>query len=263
MKFSRTKFLAHLSDPDEKNVLARVLDKVELVCRTHRPVSTHFFDPYALGLVTSLLEQVPEIDFAADGGYEYAERARVAVVPDYLEVAAADFELAFLSVRGNFKMVSLSHRDYLGSLLALGLKREMIGDILVGEQGAQVIVAREIARYIEANLNKVHRVGVTVREIRRDELVLPEVKVKEIATTVASLRLDSIAAAGFGTSRSKLVREITAERISLNWQPTANAATPVQAGDMLSMRGRGRVEVAQVKGPTRSGRIPVVLKRYV
>src|SRR5690606_31151046 len=85
---------------------------------------------------------------------------------------------------------------------------------------------------------------------------------KEIKATVASLRLDAVAAEGFGMSRTKMVREIKAERVKLNWQPVSNPALAVKEGDVLSLRGRGRVVVAQVVGTTRKGRTSVVLQRY-
>jgi len=263
MKLNRDSLLGHLRDQEEKALLARVLDRAETVLKSHRPVITNFYDPYHTGLIISLLERLPGLDFATSGGYPAAERVRTAIFPDYLDESEIDFELALLAVEGNFKMVKVNHRDFLGSILGLGIKREMIGDVIVNGRGCQVVAAREVAPYLMANLTKVHRVGVEVREISPGELELSEVSVKEIKATVASLRLDAVAAAGFGTSRTGIAREILAERLSLNWHPCSNAAAPVKTGDMLSMRGRGRVEVAEIKGNTKSGRISIVLKRFL
>ncbi|ABO49254.1 RNA-binding S4 domain protein [Desulforamulus reducens MI-1] len=255
--------MGYLKNPEEKAVLAKVLDSAETVLRNHRPLLTSFYDPYHTGLIASILERIQDIDFASYGGYDLSERVRTVIFPDYLEGEVFDYEITLLAVEGNFKMVKVNHRDFLGSLLGLGIKREMVGDLIVSDKGCQVMVAREIAPYLMANLTKVHKVRVEVREICPEELKLPELKVKEIKTTVASLRLDTVAAAGFGTSRSRIAREIQAERLNLNWHSCSDVAASVKSGDMLSIRGRGRVEIAEVKGNTKSGRISIVLKRYL
>ena len=90
-----------------------------------------------------------------------------------------------------------------------------------------------------------------------------EERCKEIRATVASLRVDSIAAAGFGSSRSKAASDIAADKLKINWQPVKSASQNVKEGDILSMRGRGRLEVAEVRGTTKKGRTVVVLKRYL
>lgn len=259
----RDALIGHVRDQAERAMLAQVLDQVELVQRHHRTVLTNFQDPYHTGLIISMLERIPDIDFASGGGYPVAERARVAIFPDYLAESDIDFELVLLAVEGNFKMAKVTHRDFLGSILGLGIKREVIGDVLVTEKGCQVVAARDVAPYLMANLIKVHRVGVTVRVVEESEWKMPEETVKEIKSTVASLRLDAVAAVGFGTSRSRIAREITAERLNLNWHPCSNLSASVKPGDILSIRGRGRVEVIEVKENTKSGRIGIVIKRFL
>ena len=244
-------------------MLAKVLDSVERVLKQHCPIITNFYDPYHTGLIISMLECIPELDFATFGGYDAAERVRTAIFPSYLDESEVDFRISLLAVEGNFKLVKVNHRDFLGSILGLGIKRELIGDLIVTEQGCQVAATDEVVAYLRANLTKVHKVKVEVREITAAELTLSDLKVKEISTTVASLRLDAIAAAGFGTSRSRIAREILSEKLSINWQSCSDVAAQLKAGDMLSMRGRGRVEVAEIKGNTKSGRIGIVLKRYL
>lgn len=248
---------------EERDVLARAVDLGEMVVRTHQPQVTDFYDPYHTGLIISTLESVIKLALDADGGYPGAERSRVIIYPDYFNIDDVDTKLAFLNIQGNFRMAKLNHRDFLGSLLGTGLKREKIGDILVMEDCAQVVVAQEVAQYILMNLSRVGRLGVTVKQVERNQLNPPELRVKEIRTTVPSLRVDVIAAAGFGTSRTRMSREILAERINLNWKTCSNLSHPIQEGDILSARGRGRVEVAEVKGNTKSGRLGVVLKRYI
>ena len=86
---------------------------------------------------------------------------------------------------------------------------------------------------------------------------------KVINATVADLRLDAVAAAGYGVSRSRMADEIKSLNVKVNWQEAKKAAQPVKEGDVLSFRGRGRVEVAEIRGTTKKGRISITLKRYI
>ncbi|MPM83120.1 hypothetical protein SDC9_130183 [bioreactor metagenome] len=90
-----------------------------------------------------------------------------------------------------------------------------------------------------------------------------EERVKEIKTTVPSLRLDVVAAAGYGVSRTRMSDEIAADKIKVNWQGAKNSSQPIKAGDIISMRGRGRVEVCEIIGQTKKGRISILLKRFI
>ncbi|MFZ5631583.1 MAG: RNA-binding protein [Bacillota bacterium] len=213
-------------------------------------------------MVVSALKFVPGLACRSDGGYSGAERKRVVICPDYMDPENAGSGLAFLSITGSFYASRPGHRDFLGSLLGLGLKKEKIGDILVNEGGAQAVVAAEVMPYIRGHLSRVGRWEVTVEEISAGELKLPEEKLKTVNTTVPSMRLDVVAAAGFGVSRSKMADYIKSEKVNLNWQLKNSPSQPVKEGDIISIRGRGRVEVAGVSGTSRSGRIFITLKRY-
>ncbi|MHB8158883.1 MAG: YlmH family RNA-binding protein [Desulfocucumaceae bacterium] len=242
--------------------MARVADLAGIVLKTHHVHFTDFYDPYHTSLIVSALKAVYGLAYKTDGGYPGAERKRVIICPDYINPDGVDSGLVFLCVKGNFHTSSPGHRDFLGSLLGLGLKREKLGDILVNDEGAHLVVAAEVAPYIRSNLTGVSRWEVSVDEINRLDLKPPEEKVKMVNTTVSSLRLDSVSAAGFGVSRSKIAEFITSERVSLNWQVRNSLSYPVKEGDIISIRGRGRVEVAGVKGTSRGGRIFIELKRY-
>jgi RNA-binding protein YlmH len=158
---------------------------------------------------------------------------------------------------------ALTHRDYLGALMGLGIKREKIGDILVSEETCSIIVLNEIADYIFYNLDKVGNTRIKTVITDVDELVSREPKLKEISATVASLRLDCIASAGFGISRSKMVDFIKGEKVNLNWDGVSNPTKQVKAGDTISMRGMGRLVLDSVGGTTKKDRIKVVLKKYI
>ncbi|NLW55669.1 MAG: photosystem II S4 domain protein [Firmicutes bacterium] len=266
----RERFLAPLQDGD-RALAARVLDQVELALKKTEPVATDFFDPRERELVDELLHYLPEVKKLNYGGYRGAERQRMVIVPAFYLAEAVEAPLAYLAIKpladsGKRRTDSsplFSHRAILGSILGLGLKREKIGDILLGEEEAQVVVAEESGEFILTHLQKVGSIAVTVEPIDPEQLNVPVERVKEIKSTVASLRLDAVAGLGYGVSRTRMAREIKAEKVKVNWKLVTNPAHKVAAGDVLSIRGRGRVIVAEVGGETRKGRIRVVMKRLL
>ena len=137
-----------------------------------------------------------------------------------------------------------------------------IGDIIATKDCARILVDKKMCDYFTANLTQIGGTNVTTSIDELENISAKEERTKEIKATVASLRIDSIAAAGFGMSRSKAATEIAAEKIKLNWQTVKNASQSIKEGDILSMRGRGRLEVAEIRGQTKKGRIGVLLKRF-
>ena len=77
------------------------------------------------------------------------------------------------------------------------------------------------------------------------------------------MRLDAVAAAGFGVSRSKISNDIDADKVKVNWQPAKSSSQVIKESDIISMRGRGRIEIDEIRGQTKKGRISIVLKRFI
>lgn len=258
----RRDLLDRAKSPEERTLIARVIDRIETVLKNHEAAVTEFYDPAQQNLISPVLIKVPGISFIWAGGYDLAERKRLVFCPEYLDVNGIADNIGVLTVTGNLKFQSLSHRDFLGAILGLGIKREKIGDLIVTIDGCQVIVDLAVAEYMKANLTKVHRVGVKVAMATPEELLLSPEETIEVFATVASLRLDAVAAAGYGVSRTKVAGDIAAEKAKVNWAVVTDCAFAVKEGDTISLRGRGRVEVVRIKGETKKGRISLVLKRF-
>lgn len=260
---NRDKVLALFPLAEERMLAARICDQAELTAKTHSPKVGDFLDPRGQEIGRAILEQIPDLSGFFDGGYDRAERKRLVTIPfSYLGPPPSP-QISAVEVRGNFQYQKITHRDCLGSILGLGIKREVIGDIIMLEEGCQLLADEEIAVFIEQNLTKIHQASVKAARIDFEALRLPSERIKEIKTTLASLRLDTVASAGFGTSRSKMADEIAAEKLKVNWKQVKSASHPIKQGDVISMRGRGRVEVAELAGQTKKGRHSVVLKRYM
>ncbi len=258
----REKILRYYRASGDENLAAKLLDTAETVVRNRKYKVSEFLDPYALSIAETISNHFQSLRVQSDGGYLTAERVKAAFVHEDFP-GAVNFELRAIEIVWDRRYYSVSHRDVLGALIGLGCKREVIGDILFSDQGCHVVVDATIADFIIQQLNKIGAAIATVREIEIEDLVKREEKVKEIKTTVASMRLDVIAAAGFGVSRSRMAAEISADKLKVNWQDAKNAAQPVKTGDIISMRGRGRIEVTEVFGQTKKGRFSILLKRYL
>lgn len=254
--------LSHLQSGAELAIGSHILDLANIAWESNRPQVTDFYDPYERKVAQSVLGAIPEVGFFSQGGYKKAERARLIIYPQFYLVETITSSLRVLEAKGNFKFNQVSHGDFLGSLLGTGLKRTKIGDLIVIEDGCQVVVAAEVADYLLSNWDQVHRVTIEVTEIDEEQLAIEPERITEIKATVASLRLDAVAAEGYRTSRSKMVREIRADKVKLNWKPVTNPATSIVEGDVLSIRGRGRVVVSEIGGTTRKGRTHLILHRY-
>ncbi len=171
--------------------------------------------------------------------------------------------LVLLEIAGNFLFDPASHRDFLGALLGTGLVRQKVGDlVLLGERGAQAIVVPELAEFLETQLTQVRSVPVKTRRIDWSELRVRPPQTKTLTTVEASLRLDAIASAGFGMSRSKMVDLINKSDVRVNWKTVTQASAIVKTGDLIAIRGKGRLTVGEI-AITKKQRYRVELTRSV
>ena len=257
----KDKIIRYYKGTEGEEAAVRMVDLAYQAQKNHKYKLSAFLSPYEQEIAGTISNSIDDIKVDFDGGYVGAERQRAAFCHNEFAGTPA-FEIAVIKAEWNGEFARLSHSDVLGSIMSLGIDREHIGDIIATKESAKILVDKKMAEYFTANLTQI---GGTTVKTSIDELtsIAPkEERCKEIRATVASLRVDSIAAAGFGMSRSKAAVEIEAEKVKLNWQSVKNASQSVKEGDVLSMRGRGRLEVAEIRGLTKKGRTGVLLRRY-
>ena len=251
-----------LKGVENRDAVARIVDRAEQALKTWEVTLTDFLSPPVIAEVQSQFKRLTEVEVLAWGGYPQAERQRFGIARAEVPFERSHIEVAALDVAGNFLFDSATHRDFLGAILGTGLVREKIGDIIVlGERGAQVIVLPEIVEFLETALVQVRSVPVKTRRIDLSELKIRPPQKKELTTVEASMRLDAIASAGFGMSRSKMAEAISSGDVRVNWKEITQSSHTVQAGDLISVRGKGRLEVGEV-AVTKKQRYRVQLTRY-
>lgn len=247
-------------DEDEKILFARLSDKVGSAVKTCRPTFSYFLDPYTAHKAADFFRSRDIVTFAY-GGYEDAERRIVGFFPEYCPVDKEEFPLKAIEVSYNGKFSRpLTHREYLGSVMGLGINREMVGDICLKEEGAVVFVCERVADYILTGLERVSRTAVKTKELKEYTLA-PKTK-KEKRLTIASLRVDRLLSAAFNISGSKSSEAVKSGKVFINWKEENSPSKLLKEGDIITLRGSGRVKIDSVEGVTKKDRIAINIIIY-
>ena len=199
------------------------------------------------------------------GGYEDAERRIMAFLPEYWEstwLMNDESPLAVLRVSIPKGSRKLTHRDYLGAILSLGVERGVVGDILVREDGADIIILREMADFFLANLVRAGRDNLSCCILPLEKLDTGSVTIETFRDTVASLRLDNVVSSVFKTSRGGAQEAIRQGVVSLNDRQTLKPDAEVREGDKIVLRGRGKAVLKEVGGRSRKDRLTLIFDRY-
>lgn len=225
---------------------------------TGRPQFTKFLEPsMERDAVSAAHAAGAQVAFS--GGYENAERRMAAFhdgeEPDF-------FPIETLELRWNAKFAEAKHRDLLGAVMGLGLERDATGDVCLGEEEgtAYLFCTADVADYIGANLESAGRASLKIRRAEEVRIAPPEGTA--IRVTVQQLRLDALLAAGYKLSRSEAQKLIAAGLVKLNHAIEERGDVRLEAGDLISARGYGRLRVDEIQGETKKGRIGAVLFRY-
>lgn len=246
---------------EDNILLAGIEDKIEQ-CRKKDIVSySDFLDLRQRTIAAKVCKEYEGLNFRFYGGYEDAERTLLIFLPDYAILENYN-PLALLRITQDGYR-ELSHRDYLGSLTGLGIKREMIGDILVRKDGADVIVKKDMGDFLLYNYEKAGRVYLKVEILSIQDIIIPEGRFEEKRDSVASLRLDNIIASAFSLSRSKAVEAINGGAIYINGLQCDKPDRLLKEGDKLVLRGKGKVVLQSIGGTTKKDRIFILIQKYL
>lgn len=245
---------------NSKFFTAMMEDAAELCERRNAPVFTDFLNEEEQGIAISVMKQA-NANYVLFGGYEDAERCMLGVFPPYDEPDTELFPMDAVTVEYR-NADRLDHRSVLGTLMAQGIERSCIGDILI-ENGRCVFFCRNTIT--GALLNDIRTMGGTgVKLTEGYEYPLPEAhKFKELTDTVASARLDCIVAAVANIGRSEAERKITAGDVLINSIQFKKVSHTVHEGDKITVRGEGKFIIDQIGNVTRKGRLLLSARKYI
>ncbi len=228
--------------------MAALIDIAEDVLRTWQPQWSPFLSALMLE-DSNQLESLSELKISCEGGYQGAERKRLLIQHAASQEPEPSCPLAGLNVEGNFLFDPSSPDEMREALQGLGMANESLGDLWIrGDRGAQAICTPEAAALVQGQRGCLREVVITCETLPLDALQWPVQRVaRRLSSVEASCRLDAIASAGFGISRSKVVKQIKEGRLRLNWEPVRLASRDLKVGDRLQLQERGSIEVMSIE----------------
>lgn len=238
-------------------IKAKLSDAVEMMELKNIPSFLGFLNEREFSVCKSILEK-GGIKYSYFGGYESADRVYLAILPDW----AQSVEYPFRALKISLKMSKpLSHRDFLGTVMSLGISREKVGDILCFEDKAIVFVSDSIASFCKDNISCVGGVGVEV-EIT-DEKIEFSPNFEEIRTVIASERADCVIGGITHLAREKAKNFILSGNVIVNHTLCESITAKIKAGDVLSVKGYGKYIIDSIDDKTRKGRTVLICKKYL
>lgn len=220
-----------------------------------------FLNLNELNILHTIPKDLLPARFETFGGYDLSERQMAAFLPDALCFTYPMKMLHISPVSKRFAE-TLTHRDYLGALMNLGIERCKLGDILAEEKEAVLFVKEEMAEYITENLLRIRRTPVTVQtEDAADITYTP--RFETIQGTVPSIRLDTVLSTAYPLSRSKLVPIIEGGKVFVNGKMVTSNGYHLKPGDVISVRGIGRILYEDILSETKKGRYYISIKKYI
>lgn len=249
-------YTSHILDHEKKIEMRKLLDKIEIVLNNHTIEATDFLDPYERYLAKSILNRF-DIKYLEFGGLEECERKVIQIFPEYYDESTLVSPVNYLKIQD---ILDLSHKDYLGALLNLGIKRSKVGDILVHEDCGYIILKNEISDFVLLNLEKIGNRNIQIVEVNLCDITLPELKYKEVNGFLSSLRLDVVISSAYNLSRQESMNIIKSGNVKVNWEKIDKGSKEVEEGDVISIRGYGRSILYSIGGVSKKGRLKSTIR---
>jgi RNA-binding protein YlmH len=244
--------------PEEAVFVDKVMEWKEGAEFYHKTKLTDFLDPREQQIIASIIGNHPDVSVHFYGGASGAERKRALISPSYFSPEEGEFQVEILQIEYASKFFTIEHRQVLGALMSLGLKREKYGDIFIQEETVQIAVAKEIADYITMNLQSIGKAKVSLAAVPSQQAVHIQEEWGEKTGTVSSLRLDVLIAEMFHLSRQKVQLFIKNGLVKVNWKVVEQPAYECFEGDVFSVRGYGRGKLMSIDGKSKRDKWRIV-----
>lgn len=247
----------------EEFLLKRIRELANISYQRDIVTFSDFLNLNEQNIINSRSASIPGVVMERFGGYESAERQMIAFHPDAL---AFPWEYPIDCLKAEPRALKfsekLTHRDYLGALLNLGVDRSVVGDILIQENAAYIFCLRKMSDFFIENFSFVRHTPIKVEKIEERE-ELPSPKTEPVTGTCASVRLDSLISLAFHESRSSMSPLISGGMVFVNGKLITSNGYEPKEGDIISVRKKGRFRYDGVSHQTKKGRTSVKLSLYV
>lgn len=266
---NKEEIISNYKNNDDRLLVSKMLDQIELCSKRNKMQNTDFLDERQRNILQKVLHKMKIENYIIFGGFEEAQRnicifysekwSREIAKKNYDEVMHVIEVILPNELQGKY-----THKDYLGGLMKLGLKREKIGDIVVWNEGAHIIVLNEIVSFIEQHLTTLTRfqkAQITVKNIK--DIHQCSIQKEEIEIMVSSMRLDNIVSELIKTSRSKSEEIIREQRVFVNYEVVEKLSKNISLGDKITIRGKGKFEIKEQIGKTKKGKTIIKAEKYM
>lgn len=249
---------------EDKILFSKIFDQMNFCCKNCKQTYTDFLPIIKASEFLSLIKNnYIEQKLETFGGYDSSERIVIGFSPDYMEFKKENFPISIIEITYIEKYSKeLKHRDFLGSMLGLGVDRSKIGDIIVENNKAICFVLNEIVNYININLDKVGSTKVKTDIFNINDYNIPKSKYEEKRIIVSSLRIDTILSSAFNIARGKISNFIKSNKAFVNFQIENNVSRNVKENDIITLRGLGRIKIIEIIGRTKKDNIILNITKY-
>ena len=244
----------------EKLLLKRVTELANISYLRGVPTFSDFLTLAEQNIVSQLSANMPPIIFKMIGGYNLAERRVAAFYPDDNFADVSPIVSLKISPLNKKFSEELTHRDYLGALINLGIDRSVLGDIVVDKDSAYLFCLEKISSFIISELTRIKHTPVMAVIEEFDDTA--NVNKEEISGTVSSLRIDSMLSLVTNISRSKAVTYIEEAKVFVNGKLITSNSYQLKENDIISVRGIGKFQYKEISGVTKKGKYYVVVDKY-
>ncbi len=253
----------------DRLLISKLIDKIKF-CETKNKIqTTDFLDEMEQKLLENFLKSQKMTNYFYTGGFEEAERKILVIYPEKLENIIPNINLNeyINSIRielPNEMHGEYSHKNYLGGIMKLGISREKIGDILVDDKGADILLMPEILKFLITNIPSLTRFSKSeINQISLENLKKIEIKTQSIKITVASMRLDNIVSELAKCSRGKANELLAQETVLLNHEIVEKSSKEVKENDIVTIRRKGRFIIKNIVGNSRKGRLFIEVEKFI
>ena len=253
----------------DRLLISKLIDKIRF-CETKNKIqTTDFLDEMEQKLLENFLKSQKISNYFFTGGFEEAERKILVIYTEKLTDIIQNINLneyinSIRIILPNEMQGEYTHKNYLGGLMKLGISREKIGDILVDDKGADILLMPEMLKFLITNIPNLIRFSKSkIEQISLKNLRKIEIKMQTIKITVASMRLDNIVSELAKCSRGKANEILAQERVLLNHEIIEKTSKEVKENDIITIRGKGRFIIKNIVGNSRKGRLFIEVEKFI
>lgn len=256
------------SDTD-KLLISKIIDKIKFCESKNKIQTTDFLDQMEQKLVENFLKSQNISNYFYTGGFEEAERKILIIYPEKLadiieKIKLNDYINVIRITLPNQMQGEYSHRNYLGGLMKLGISRQKIGDIVVDDKGADILIMPEVLKFLLTNIPSLTRFSKSkIEQIQLENLKQIDIQKQTIKITVSSMRIDNIIAELAKCSRGKANEILAQERVLVNYQIVQKTSKEIKENDIITIRGKGRFVIKSIVGSSRKGREFVEIEKFI